>query len=163
MDALPANILTDEPAEVLSDVRRELSGSASRASCEALLRSAGLKPTRQRIMLGDLLFSGGHRHVTAEQLYGEILEANMHLSLATVYNTLNQFTEAGLLRRIGADGNKSFFDTNTSVHPHFYIEDEDILIDIPEGLVFQHVPAALPGYELSRLDVIVHLRRKPGG
>lgn len=162
MDALTGNLLMDQPAEFLSDVRDDLS-AVSRANCEALLRSAGLKSTRQRIMLADLLFSGGNRHVTAEQLYHETVQANMQLSLATVYNTLNQFTEAGLLQRIGADGTKSFFDTNPTIHPHFYIEDEDILIDIPERLVFEQVPDALPGYDVARLDVIVHLRRKPNG
>ncbi|MES1149104.1 MAG: transcriptional repressor, partial [Bradyrhizobium guangdongense] len=86
--------------------------------------------------------------------------ANMQLSLATVYNTLNQFTEAGLLRRISADGSKSFFDTDTSVHPHFYLEGEDVLVDISQDLIFKQMPHALPGHEISRLDVIVHIRRK---
>lgn len=125
------------------------------------LRDAGLRPTRQRLLLADLLFGQGHRHVTAEMLFAESAEANIQLSLATVYNTLNQFTEAGLLRRIAADGIKSFFDTDTSVHPHFYLEGEDMLVDVADGLAFTKVPEALPGHEIARLDVIVHLRRKP--
>ncbi|MFK4642909.1 Fe2+ or Zn2+ uptake regulation protein [Bradyrhizobium ottawaense] len=88
------------------------------------------------------------------------MAASADLSLATVYNTLNQFTEAGLLRRIAADGIKSFFDTDTSVHPHFYLEGEDVLVDVAEGLAFTKIPEALPGHEIARLDVIVHLRRK---
>ncbi|MGX1319117.1 Fur family iron response transcriptional regulator [Bradyrhizobium sp. USDA 377] len=128
--------------------------------CLQLLVDAGLRPTRQRLALGQLLFLRGHRHVTAESLYEEALAANAYLSLATVYNTLNQFTEAGLLRRIAADGIKSFFDTDTSLHPHFYLEGEDVLVDVADGLAFTRIPEALPGHEIARLDVIVHLRRK---
>ncbi|WP_283816169.1 Fur family transcriptional regulator Irr [Bradyrhizobium iriomotense] len=128
--------------------------------CLQLLVDAGLRPTRQRVALGQLLFLRGHRHVTAESLYEEAMAANAYLSLATVYNTLNQFTEAGLLRRIAADGIKSFFDTDTSVHPHFYLEGEDVLVDVADGLAFTRMPEALPGHEIARLDVIVHLRRK---
>ncbi|MGX4769189.1 Fur family transcriptional regulator Irr [Bradyrhizobium guangdongense] len=125
------------------------------------LRDAGLRPTRQRVTLSQLLFAGGDRHVTAEMLHGEAAEANIRLSLATVYNTLNQFTRAGLLRRIGPDGSRSFFDTNTSVHPHFYLHGEDILIDVPDALVLDGMPEALPGHEISSLDIIIHIRRKP--
>jgi Fur family iron response transcriptional regulator len=133
---------------------------ADEFSCSRLLRDAGLRPTRQRVMLGELLFARGDRHVTAEMLYGEAVEANIQLSLATVYNTLKQFTQAGLLRRIGPDGSRSFFDTNTSVHPHFYLVGEDVLMDVPERLMMAHMPEALPGHEISRLDIIIHIRRK---
>ncbi|AWL98748.2 iron response transcriptional regulator IrrA [Bradyrhizobium amphicarpaeae] len=119
-----------------------------------------MRPTRQRIILCELLFARGDRHVTAEMLYGEAVEANLQLSMATVYNTLNQFTQAGLLRRIGPDGSRSFFDTNTSVHPHFYFDGEDILIDVPETLLLDQMPEALPGHVISRLDIIIHIRRK---
>jgi Fur family iron response transcriptional regulator len=130
--------------------------------CGERLRRAGLRPTRQRVMLDELLFANGDRHVTAEMLFSEACEAGIPVSLATVYNTLNQFTEAGLLRRIGPDGSRTFFDTNTTVHPHFYVDDEGILIDVPEpGVAFESMPQALPGHELSRVDVIIHLRRKP--
>ncbi|MBR0991634.1 transcriptional repressor [Bradyrhizobium japonicum] len=128
--------------------------------CLRLLVDAGLRPTRQRLALGRLLFLRGHRHVTAESLFEEAMATSAELSLATVYNTLNQFTEAGLLRRIAADGIKSFFDTDTSVHPHFYLEGEDMLVDVADGLAFTKIPEALPGHEIARLDVIVHLRRK---
>lgn len=128
--------------------------------CAQLLADAGLRPTRHRLALGKMLLLGDHRHVTAEGLYEEATAANLRLSLATVYNTLNQFTDAGLLRRIAADGIKSFFDTDTSVHPHFHLEGEDVLLDVAGGLGFSKVPDALPGHEIARLDVIVHLRRK---
>ncbi len=129
--------------------------------CRERLREAGLRPTRQRSMLGELLFANGDRHVTAEMLFSEARAAGIQISQATVYNTLNQFTEAGLLRRIGPDGSRSFFDTNTTVHPHFYLDDEGILIDVPApGVELDHMPQTLPGLELSRVDVIIHLRRK---
>ena len=160
MDALSANTLTDAPDEALAELSCEACAVDCAQRSVQLLRGAGLRPTRQRVMLGELLFGKGDRHVTAETLFAEAVEANTHLSLATVYNTLNQFTQAGLLRRIGADGSKSFFDTNTSVHPHFYLVGEDILIDVPEALVLEQMPNALPGHEISRLDIIIHIRRK---
>jgi hypothetical protein len=85
----------------------------------------------------------------------------MKLSQATVYNTLNQFTQLGLLRQIGVDGSRSFFDTNTTIHPHFFFEDEGRLVDVPESVGFDHLPEPLPGYDMQRVDVVIHLRRKP--
>jgi Fur family iron response transcriptional regulator len=131
--------------------------------CSDLLRQAGLRPTRQRLMLGEFLFSKGGRHVTADMIYTEAAAANMPISRATVYNTLNQFTEAGLLRQIGVDGSKSFFDTNPTTHHHFFVDHEDRLLDVPApGVLIETLPQPLPGYEVSRVDVIVHLRRKQG-
>ena len=156
MDVLSTDISSPDAGEVTL----ETADDVGLARCVQLLRDAGLRPTRQRVDLGQLLFLNGHRHVTAEALFEEAIAANMRLSLATVYNTLNQFTEAGLLRRIAADGLKSFFDTDTSVHPHFYLEGEDILVDASEGLSFTKLPEALPGHDIVRLDVVVHLRKK---
>jgi Fur family iron response transcriptional regulator len=131
--------------------------------CTDLLREAGLRPTRQRLMLGEFLFSNGGRHVTADMIYTEAAAANMPISRATVYNTLNQFTEAGLLRQIGVDGSKSFFDTNPTAHHHFFVDHEDRLLDVPEpGVEIEQLPQPLPGYEIAGVDVIVHLRRKQG-
>ncbi len=126
-----------------------------------LLRHAGLRPTRARMVLGWMLFSKGDRHVTAEMLYEEAIGAKIPVSLATVYNTLNQFTEAGLLRQIGVDGSKSFFDTNPNEHHHFFIQGEEALLDIPvaESLL-DKVPQAPDGFEIARVDVVVRLRRK---
>ena len=126
-----------------------------------LLRLAGLRPTRQRLLLGEFLFAKGGRHVTADMIYTEAAAANMPISRATVYNTLNQFTEVGLLRQIGVDGSKSFFDTNPTTHHHFFVDHEDRLLDVPApGVLIETLPQPLPGYEVSRIDVIVHLRRK---
>lgn len=161
MDAFSKDVLTQDACEIAplsAGAPGRVDDRASR--CERLLRDAGLRPTRQRLVLGELLFLNGHRHVTAETLYDEAIASDARLSLATVYNTLNQFTEAGLLRRIAADGTKSFFDTDTTVHPHFYLEGEDVLVDISQDLVFEKFPEALPGHEIARLDVIVHIRKK---
>jgi len=129
--------------------------------CADLLRKAGLRPTRQRLILGEFLFSKVGRHVTAEMLHAEVAYAGIHVSLATVYNTLNQLTDAGLLRQIGVDGSKSYFDTNPTTHHHFFVDHEDRLLDISEpGVLIDKLPQPLPGYEISRVDVMVHLRRK---
>jgi len=157
-------------SSITSTDRSELQGGGSAATterdfagrCEEVLRRAGLRPTEQRRMLSRLLFANGDRHVTADELHAAAIEAGMNLSAATVYNTLNQFTELGLLRQIGVGRSKSFFDTNTSVHPHFFFDGEGILCDVPEpGFLLDHPPEPLPGYAIARIDVIVHLRRKP--
>ena len=123
------------------------------------LREAGLRPTRQRIALGWLLFAKGDRHVTAERLYEEATGARVPISLATVYNTLHQFTEAGLLREIAVDGSKTYFDTNVSNHHHFLFEETNQLIDIP-GSVFPvgPLPTAPEGMEVCRVDVVIRVR-----
>jgi Fur family transcriptional regulator, iron response regulator len=133
-----------------------------RYDCSDLLRQAGLRPTRQRLLLGRFLFSKGGRHVTADMIYTEAAAANMPMSRATVYNTLNQLTEAGLLRQIGVEGSKSFFfDTNPTSHHHFFVDREDRLLDVPApGAEIGPLPQPLPGYEIAAVDVIVHLRRK---
>jgi Fur family transcriptional regulator, iron response regulator len=129
--------------------------------CEEVLRRAGLRPTQQRQQLSELLFGNGDCHITAEELYTAALQRGVKTSQATVYNTLNQFTQLGLLRQIGVEGSKSFFDTNTTVHPHFFFEDEGRLTDVPESVAFDHLPEPLPGYDMQRVDVVIHLRRKP--
>lgn len=126
----------------------------------ARLAAAGLRPTRQRVALGELLFGGGDRHVTAERLFEEATAAQMPVSLATVYNTLHQFTSAGLLREIAVDGARVYFDTNISEHHHFLLEDEGELIDIPgSNVVAPNLPAPPAGLRIARVDVIVRLRR----
>lgn len=124
------------------------------------LRRVGLRPTRQRISLGWLLFAKGDRHVSAELLYEEAMRAKVPVSLATIYNTLHQFTEVGLLRQLAVDGSKSFFDTNTTEHHHFFVEGEEALIDVPVHIEVGTLPAPPAGMEISRVDVVVRLRRK---
>jgi Fur family transcriptional regulator, iron response regulator len=128
---------------------------------KAKLRDVGLRPTRQRMALGWILFAKGDRHVTAERLYEEATHAKVPVSLATVYNTLHQFTEVGLLRQVAVDGSKAYFDTNNTEHHHFFVEDENDLLDIPAtDVVVGKQPIPPEGYEIARIDVVVRLRRK---
>jgi Fur family transcriptional regulator, iron response regulator len=141
-------------------VRTELNGCPWH-DVRTMLRRVGLRPTRQRMSLGWILFAKGDRHVTAEMLYEEASKAKVPVSLATVYNTLHQFTEVGLLRQVAVDGSKSYFDTNASEHHHFFVEGEDALVDIPGAQVLvDKLPTAPEGYEIARIDVVVRLRRK---
>ena len=124
------------------------------------LRHAGLRPTRQRVELAGLLFKDCDRHVTAESLHDEVTGAGLKVSLATVYNTLHQFTEAGLLRQVIVDAARSYFDTNTGDHQHFFLESEGLLIDIPgESIAVAGVPAPPAGLSVDRVDVVVRVRR----
>src|SRR5215472_16985409 len=105
------------------------------------LRAVGLRPTRQRVELASVLFKGHDRHVTAESLHEEVVSLGLKVSLATVYNTLHQFTRAGLLRQVIVDAARGYFDTNTGDHQHFYLEEEGALIDIPgEDITVSGVP-----------------------
>jgi Fur family transcriptional regulator, iron response regulator len=126
-----------------------------------ILRSAGLRPTRQRLLLGSLLFGSGDRHVSAESLHAEVVAGGEQVSLATVYNTLHQFTEAGLLRELAVDGSKAYFDTNISNHNHFYVEAEGKLIDIPgDNVRVDGLPEPPEGMRISHIDVVVRLVAK---
>jgi len=128
---------------------------------KSMLRDVGLRPTRQRMALGWILFGKGDRHVTAEMLYEEAVKAKVPVSLATVYNTLHQFTDVGLLRQVAVDGSKTYFDTNVSQHHHFFVEGENDLLDIPDtDVVVGRTPIPPEGYEIARVDVVVRLRRK---
>jgi Fur family iron response transcriptional regulator len=128
---------------------------------KTMLREVGLRPTRQRMALGWILFGKGDRHITAEMLYEEATKAKVPVSLATVYNTLHQFTDVGLLRQVAVDGSKTYFDTNISQHHHFFVEGENDLLDIPHSdVVVGKTPVAPEGYEIARIDVVVRLRKK---
>ena len=130
-------------------------------SIEDRLRVAGLRPTQQRVALAQILFGTGDKHVCAESLHEDALAAKVPVSLATVYNTLHQFRSAGLLREVAIEGDRSYYDTNTSNHFHFFNEDEGRLTDIaPGSLVFSGLPEVPAGKEIDRIDVIVRLRDK---
>lgn len=125
------------------------------------VKRAGLRPTRQRLSLARLLFHNGDRHLTAEQLHGEARAADIPVSLATVYNTLHQFTHAGLLREVVVEPGRSYFDTNTDDHHHFYHETSGQLQDIPASDVrLAELPEAPEGTEIERVDVIIRLRER---
>lgn len=124
------------------------------------LRAAGLRATRQRIELARLIFRDGHRHLTAEQLHNEARAARVSVSLATVYNTLHQFTTAGLLREILVAPQRSYFDTNTSHHHHFFNEEDGDLVDIPaDDIAVADVPAPPSGTVVRGVDVVIRVGR----
>ena len=126
------------------------------------LRAAGLRPTRQRVALARLLFDGCDRHVTAEVLHEEAIARKVPVSLATVYNTLHQFTEVGLLREVAVEGAKTYFDTNTSNHYHFFCENSGELVDIETASIrIEGLPQAPEGMAIGRVDVLVRLVAAP--
>src|ERR1700733_1585313 len=138
---------------------RKLRGKGGEKAAERL-REAKLRPTRQRLELAGLLFASGDRHLTAENLHAEAQGAGIKVSLATVYNTLHQFTGAGLLRQVMVDAARTYFDTNIGNHQHFYCEDEGRLIDIPgETIAVAGVPAPPKGTAIDRVDVVIRVRR----
>ncbi|MEQ9041603.1 MAG: transcriptional repressor [Silicimonas sp.] len=126
------------------------------------LVEAGLRPTRQRVALAALLVGDGqNRHVTAESLHAASQEAGEAVSLATVYNTLRAFCDAGLMQEVMVDGSKSYFDTRTDDHPHFFWEDDALLTDAPaDQLEITRLPDAPNGAEISKVDVVIRLRRR---
>ena len=138
-----------------SKVRNEI------PSIDKRVRDAGLRPTRQRLALGNLLFAKGDRHLSAEELHEEAIAAGVPVSLATVYNALHQFTEAGLLRILAVEGARTYFDTNTSDHHHFFIEGENRVFDIESGPVkVINLPEPPEGMEIANVDIVVRLRPK---
>jgi Fur family iron response transcriptional regulator len=138
-----------------------MAASKATAGLALRLRQVGLRPTRQRVALGRLLFANGDRHVTAEGLHLEAAKSGAELSLATVYNTLHQFTSAGLLRQVIVDGEKTYFDTNVGDHHHFYAKDREMLMDIPgDSVSIDGLPKAPPGMEIERVEVVVRLKSR---
>lgn len=135
--------------------------SDRQSASTARLRAAGLRPTRQRVALASILFDGKGRHVSAEWLYDIAKQNGVDVSLATVYNTLHQFTGAGLLREVAVDSARTYFDTNTSDHHHMYLEHEDRVIDVPSSAVSVNRLPDLPNdLELVSVDVLMRVRRK---
>src|SRR6202008_344685 len=126
-----------------------------------MLQAAGLRATRQRMALGWLLFGKGARHLTAEMLYEEAALAKVPVSLATVYNTLNQLTDAGLLRQVSVYGTKTYSATNVSAHHHSYLEHNHELVDIPDpNLMLTKMPEVPEGFKIARVDMVVRLRKR---
>lgn len=127
----------------------------------ARLTAVGLRPTRQRLSLARLLFASGDRHVTAEQLHEEAIADGIPVSLATVYNTLHQFTQCQLLRSFAVDGQKTYFDTKTSDHHHYFCEWNGQVFDVPgASMAVEGLPSPPPGTEIVRVDIVVRLAPK---
>ena len=149
---------------VPEDIRQRLivERAAHQATGEEVrqrLRQAGLRPTRQRMAIGRLLFGPAHRHVTVDDLSQEAQAAGERLSLATIYNTLHHFSDAGLVRRICTGSERVYFDTDPGDHHHFYAEAESLVIDVPKGNVaVDRLPVPPSGYEITRVDVVIHIR-----
>lgn len=145
-----------------------MEGAPTRQGCpfhdvRQRLRRVGLRPTRQRVSLGWVLFAKGDRHVSAEMLFEEAMRERIPVSLATIYNTLRQFTDAGLLRELAIDAGKTYFDTASDDHHHFVIEDENRVIDIPgREIELATLPTPPEGYEIAHVDVLVRLRKIGG-
>lgn len=130
-------------------------GDGSALRC---LKQVGLRPTRQRLALAGLLFGDSHRHVTAEALHAEAVESGVRVSLATIYNTLHQFVKVGLLDEVVVDPGKSYFDTNTAEHHHFYHEDIGRLEDIPgDSVVLGRLPEPPAGTRIGSVDVVIRV------
>ncbi|MEO3416258.1 iron response transcriptional regulator IrrA [Roseovarius sp. CAU 1744] len=138
-----------------------MASDAAIARSTKWLNGAGLRPTRQRVALATLLVGDGqHRHVTAESLFADVQKMGESVSLATVYNTLRAFCDAGLVQEVTVDGSRSYFDTNTHDHPHFFWEDENRLSDAPaDQLEIASLPNAPDGTEIAKVDVVIRLRR----
>ncbi len=132
---------------------------AAKPDVRSILRNVGLRPTRQRIALAELLFIGEDRHVAAEDLHRQACDRGAGVSLATVYNTLHQFTEAGLLRILSVEGQKTYFDTNITDHHHFFVQSTNEVLDVPDGMItVSNLPEPPEGMEIAHVDVVVRLR-----
>ena len=122
---------------------------------------AGLRPTKQRIKLAQILIGDGeNKHITAEGLFDLVKKSNVSVSLATVYNTLKAFCDVGLINEVMVDGGKSYFDTRLDDHPHFFWEDTGEISDAPsENLKINNLPNAPHEYEITKVDVIIRVKR----
>ncbi|MEN0000835.1 MAG: iron response transcriptional regulator IrrA [Pseudomonadota bacterium] len=138
-----------------------LPGTRDKQALRVELQQKGLRPTKQRLALAELLFAVGDRHLTAEDLHAEAINAGVGVSLATVYNTLHQFTDAGLLRTLAVEGQKTYFDTNISDHHHFFREDRQEVMDVPTGTIeVGNLPEPPEGMEITNVDIVIRLRPK---
>jgi len=122
------------------------------------IESSGIRPTKQRRVLAKILFENGNRHVSADELFHDVKKEDRKISMATVYNTLKQFTSLGLVREVVVDQNKSLYCTNRKSHYHLYIEDEGKIVDIPTKNIDLNIPSIPACLQLHNIDVIVRIR-----
>ncbi len=155
-------MMTDSDHDArMATAMRPCSPDARGTTSNEMLQSVGLRPTRHRMALGWLLFGKGGRHLTAEMLYEEATRAKVPVSLATVYNTLNQLTEAGLLRQVSVDGTKTISTPTPPASPTSTWKAATSWLDIPDQhLMLQKMPDVPDGYEIARVDMVVRLRKK---
>ena len=126
------------------------------------LSNIGLRPTKQRMILIKLLFENPDRHISAEELHQEVKKEDRKISLATIYNTLKQFTKVGLLKELVVDQNKSIYCTNHDPHYHLYIENEGKVVDIPQKNIDLNIPSIPACLSLHNIDVVVRVRTIKG-
>ena len=144
----------------MTEIRQPIQQPTRAPDIAEILRQASLRPTRQRLLLARLLFSNGDRHVSAEMLHAEAVRAGEQVSLATVYNALHQLRAVGLLRELAIDGQRTYFDTNTSNHNHFYDEARGAVYDIPADCIrVDGLPEPPPGMKITHVDVVVRLAK----
>ena len=122
------------------------------------IESSGIRPTKQRRVLAKILFEKGNRHLSADELFHDVKKEDRKISMATVYNTLKQFTSLGLVREVVVDQNKSLYCTNHKSHYHLYIEDEGKIVDIPTKNIDLNIPSIPACLQLHNIDVIVRIR-----
>tara|TARA_B100000686_G_C15782760_1_gene475812 strand:- start:32 stop:481 length:450 start_codon:yes stop_codon:yes gene_type:complete len=122
------------------------------------LEKKGIRATKQRRILAKLIFDKGKRHISAENLFDEVKKEERKISMATIYNTLKQFTSLGLIREIVVDQNKSLYCNNNQSHYHLYIEDESKVVDIPTKNIDLNIPSIPACLQLHNIDVIVRIR-----
>lgn len=159
--AMSADLHNTKMITTMNDAEPVSSAGKSEQEVVAMLRAADLRPTRQRVALARLLFANGHCHVTAEMLHADAEHGGEKVSLATVYNTLHQFRRAGLLRELAIEGGKTYFDTNTSNHSHYFLEDDGTVVDIPaDAITIDGLPTPPEGTVISHVDVVVRLKRR---
>jgi len=149
----------DKPVPYGPESKAVLTADFNPVNNSTRLRAANLRPTKQRVAVADILFVRGNRHVSAESLFKEAISAGVKITLATVYNTLHQFTESGLLKAIAIDSNRTYFDTNVGDHNHFYIESTDELIDFPNDTIqFENFPTPPEGMKIISIDIVVRIK-----
>ena len=122
------------------------------------IEESGIVPTKQRRILAKIMFQKGNRHISAENLFDEVKKQDRKISMATIYNTLKQFTNLGLIREIVVDKNKSLYDTNNRPHYHLYIEDEGKIHDIPTDNINIDLPSVPACLTIHNIDIIVRVR-----
>lgn len=158
--------IMDHLSPIYGYERASLGRNMMRRYAEAMrqLKGAGLRPTRQRLSILSMLLDTAPRHVTAEELFQEVRQAGIPVSLATIYNTLNQFTQAGLMGEVVVGSGQSYFDTDPSSHCHYFDKSTGEIYDIPGDVVtITHLPEPPPGKEIERIDVVVRIKNSKNG
>ena len=127
----------------------------------SILKEVDLRPTKQRVMLISNIFKYGNRHINADKIHKEILYIGEKISLATVYNTLNHLTDAGLLRQVKVNANQNYFDTNTQAHHHFFDQSNQSLIDIPYNEIkLKEIPKPPSNKKITDVEIIISIKNK---